>query len=128
MLEALQHKEEINERLLSVVMPHLIQGFKSRCVEYRASCCMVLSQLASVARLKESLLVSLLPVVTKVSFQRSRVIQFKVMCDPPQEPRKSLEPILRTNSCDVIFCFGRNSRQNRMIVMDSNKAFSMSDR
>ena len=73
MLGALQREEEINERLLSVVVPHLIRGFKSRCTEYRAACCMVLSQLANVARLKESLLVSLMPVVTKVSSGSSYV-------------------------------------------------------
>ena len=67
MLGTLQREENVNERLLSVVVPQLIRGFKCRSDEYRAACLMVLSQLARVARLKESLLVSLMPVVTRVS-------------------------------------------------------------
>lgn len=56
----------ISEELVSRLLPHILKGLKSTCLDYRASSYMVLSQLALKACLQEQLCVSLLESIAKV--------------------------------------------------------------
>lgn len=67
LLGSIQHRNDIKERMVSILVPHLVAGLRSKCVEYTASSYMILSQLCSQTLLKEKVLESLLPVITKVS-------------------------------------------------------------
>ena len=67
MLGVIRNKSHINERIVSILIPHLTTSLKSRCRGYQASAYMVLSQLAANSLLKDSLLTLLVPVLTKVS-------------------------------------------------------------
>ena len=66
LLGVLQDDSNITERTMSIIVPHLVRGVKSRCIEYKAANYMVISQLTVQTPLQESLLASLVPVLTKV--------------------------------------------------------------
>ena len=51
---------------MSLLVPNVIRGLKSKCKAYKAATYMILSQLAVQVKLKEDLLDSLIPVLTKV--------------------------------------------------------------
>ena len=52
---------------MSVLVPNIIKGLKSKCASYKAATYMILSQLAVQIKLKEDFLDSLIPVLTKVA-------------------------------------------------------------
>lgn len=67
LLGSLQNKSQISEKIMSVLVPGIIVGLKSRSKAYKAATYMILSQLAVQVKIKEDVTDSVIPVLTKVN-------------------------------------------------------------
>ena len=66
-LGVIQDRGHVTEKVMSILVPAMVRGLKSRCLDYQAASYMVLAQLTSNTPLKEDLVGSLIPALTKVS-------------------------------------------------------------
>lgn len=66
LLGVAQHREDITERVMSIVVPSLIVGFKSKCADFKAAAYMTLCQIAVKTQIKESVLKQMIPALCKV--------------------------------------------------------------
>ena len=66
MLGVTEDRAYVNEKIMSVLVPALVRGLKSKCVDYKAASYMVLSQLATHTTLQTDVVTSMLQVLTKV--------------------------------------------------------------
>ena len=74
LLGTLQHRDDIREALVGVLVPSLLRGLKSKCVDFKAGAYMVLSQLVTHTNLQTEFLNQLLPYITKVTKNLSKII------------------------------------------------------
>ena len=73
-LGVIQKREEINERIVQIVLFHVSEGLTSRNLDYRAAAYMILSQLCLQVTIESNVIVTLIGRLTKVKRHVSDLI------------------------------------------------------
>jgi hypothetical protein len=65
-LAALQHGEDINQKMLSILLPHCIRALKSSTPSYQAAGYMLVSQVVTQVTVEKKALAEIITALTKV--------------------------------------------------------------